>query len=159
MPDISMLKSRIRLSADANVFIPGVKSHHVVERDVESPPVKISSLGPGGINNLTAVEASDGQGVLEMWFSNEHPEMCPFMPQMLREYLRPTWQGIKIDLISPMSLLPDVCTAGFVPVPRSFSGPDQLESSLFICRTSSGKWTLFDSDAIRDPSRGCRTLP
>ena len=159
MPDISMLKSRIRLSADANVFVPGVKSHHIVERDLESPPVTISFLGPGRLNSPTGVQASNGQGFLELWFSDRHPEMCPFMPKMLREYLQPTWQGIEIDKISPMSLLPDVCTSGFAPVPRLFTESDGLESSFFICRTTSGKWTLFDSDAIRDPSRGCRTPP
>jgi len=67
----------------------------------------------------------------------------------LDEFLQPVWTGVCTSRTSRISVLPSVGAVATAMVPRSWANANHPEGFI-VCRDFSGKWTLVNSEWIKD---------
>jgi hypothetical protein len=77
------------------------------------------------------------------------PQLSEFLPSILGSFLQPTWYGVGAQKASRISVLPNVGAVATVVVPQCWLC-DESGNSYIVCRDFSGKWTIVNTEWIKD---------
>jgi len=86
------------------------------------------------------------------------PGCSEFLPSILEAFLQPTWYGVSVPKSSRISVLPSVGAVATVIVPRRWL-PGDSENSFLVCRDFNGKWTLVNTEWIKDVKASSDSSP
>lgn len=166
MPCEHPTKGTRGLSFDASIFVPGASFHSIntlskyTSTNPEAPIIcsnerlEDASIHPP----FDSFDLADRLDTFIKGADGYSSVVGSFLPLILRDFVKPVWSSLNVQKKSCMNVLPEVCAFPCTPIPRTWV-PASFESSYFLCKTFSNKWTLVDSCHLHESSMKVRSIP